>query len=106
MLLECAGLLTPVSLPAGVVLAEQNHGAAIAGIGVAWIADADWLDRLDRMTRRMGRIAHSCRRIVNRQSASYSRTGRWRSLLFPSCSGKTHASSEGFIAFGITRIWA
>ena len=33
---------------AGVILAEQDRWFASAGIGFVRIADADWLDRLDR----------------------------------------------------------
>ena len=45
----------PVSLSAArVILAEQDHGAAIAGIGFVWIANADRLNWLDRTRLTLG----------------------------------------------------
>jgi hypothetical protein len=66
---------------AGVILAEQDRWSATAGIGFVRIADADWLDRLDRLRPRSCR-AHTCRRMRIAQGTMNSRTGRRRSLLF------------------------
>ncbi len=74
-----------VPLAAGVIFPEQDHGSAIARGRFVWIADADGLGRLhrrDRTTRWRVWIAHGCRRIVDRQRAPYSCTGRGRRLLF------------------------
>jgi hypothetical protein len=75
--------LMPVSLSlsAGVILAEQDRWFASPGIGFVRIADADWLDRLDRARQRSCR-AHTCRRMRIAQGTMDSRTGRRRSLLF------------------------
>ena len=66
---------------AGVILAEQDRWFASPGIGFVRIADADWLDRLDRARPRSCR-AHTCRRMRIAQGTMDSRTGRRRSLLF------------------------
>jgi hypothetical protein len=71
----------PVSLSAGVILAEQDHWPASASVGFVRIADADWLDRLDR-TRPWGCRAHTCRRVRHAQGTMDSPAGRRRSLLF------------------------
>jgi hypothetical protein len=77
-------ILTPVSLPApGLILAQQDHGTAIASICFVGIADTDRLDGFDGVTRRMGRVAH-CRwrmRIAQRTTDSSARR-RGRLLLF------------------------
>jgi hypothetical protein len=68
--------LTPVpllaTLPAGVIPAEQDHGAVI---GFVWIADTDRLDRLDR-TRLTGWRAHCCRRNWSHNFTRRARIGR------------------------------
>jgi hypothetical protein len=73
--------LVPVSVPAGVILAEQDHRDAAASIGFVRIADTDRLDWLDR-TRLRGCRAHSCRRVRIAQSTMYSAARLRRSLLF------------------------
>jgi hypothetical protein len=76
---RCVDPLMPVSLPAGIVLAEQDHGTAVAGIGFVWIADTNGLDRFYR-TRLTGGRAQSCRRVGIAHSTMYSCTGWRRSL--------------------------
>jgi hypothetical protein len=90
--------LVPVSVSAGVILAEKDHRAATASIGFVRIADTDRFDRLDR-TRPRGCRAHSCRRVRIAQSTMYSAAGLRRSLL--SAGG---ASGLALCAVGVASI--